>query len=394
MDIHKRTASLLFDKPIEEVTKTERQIAKSANFGLQYGASVEGFQRYANSYGIALTMEEARRIREAWFSGYRDIAAHHSRVRSQKPSTVTTIAGRVLHTKTVQNALNLPIQGSGADLLNRATAIIQEKLKGFDAAIVAFVHDELVIEVRAEQAEQVAEVVQTGMREAGREFYPDDADLIRCEVQIGQSWGKGEVYTPEAEVDMDAVNGLAETLESTPAAVDENGRLTRAFFDDLTRGFMAENGAVWLKPLKAALSKTFSNMAIEATNSEDAERQCSSAFPADCTLERGLKALAVEEGWERSSVTVERRGPDRGGGATWLMVYHEDELDAYQVEADYAEAMDITPADKVEVTHYPWTEADLRDIADLLTVVDFKHRARDGTGGQKGTDTSEGKCHD
>ena len=187
-DIHAHTASKIYKKPITEISKAERQIGKTANFGLQYGMGVDGFRNSAKSYGVQLSTEDALSIRQAWFVSYPNIATAHSHVKVQKPQTVQTIVGRVLHAQKT-NALNLPIQGSGADLLNRATAIIHNRLESFDASIVAFVHDELVVMVAEAEAKAVAEVVSSGMAEAGKDLYPMYHDLIRSDVKISQNWG-------------------------------------------------------------------------------------------------------------------------------------------------------------------------------------------------------------
>ena len=198
-DIHAHTAAKLYGKPIEAVSKAERQVGKSANFGLQYGMGAERFQQYAKSYGIGFSIEEAVRIRRAWFQSYPSIAAHHSHVKSQRPQTIRTVCGRVIHTTQFTDALNLPIQGSGADLLNRAIAIIHPRLEPFDASLIAFIHDELVVLAREGVAEGVATVVERGMRAAGREFYPDYQELIRCEVSIVTDWAQNPLEKPADE---------------------------------------------------------------------------------------------------------------------------------------------------------------------------------------------------
>lgn len=151
---------------------------------------------------------------------------------------------------------------------------------------------------------------------------------------------------------------LAATLETNPKPVDGQGRITREFFNDFAKGFLVENGCVWLESLKPVLSQTLVNSTIKDIYGENDQRLSSCGLPSDSTLKRWLKELALKEGWNRSSVTVEHRGPDRGGGATWILAYHEDELDAYQVRADYAEAMGIDLEDAVIVESLPWTTAD------------------------------------
>ena len=120
-----------------------------------------------------------------------------------------------------------------------------------------------------------------------------------------------------------------------------------------------------MESLEAASAQTFVKMAIDNSYSENDERLYSCGLPSDSTLERWLRTLAVDEGWNRSRVTVEKRGPSRGGGATSIVVCHEDGLDEYQVLADYSEAMGIDRCqDRVTVDLLPWTEADFMDLQD------------------------------
>jgi Domain of unknown function (DUF3854) len=164
------------------------------------------------------------------------------------------------------------------------------------------------------------------------------------------------------------LDALAATLDATPKPVDHRGHLTFDFFNDFTKGFLAENGVVWLESLKPVLQQTLVKMAIDNSHGEDDQRQSSCDLPSDSTLKRWLKRLALSEGWNRSTVTVEHRTPDRGGGATWILVYHEEELDEYQVRADYAQAMGIGCDDLVTVEPLPWTDADRLDI-----ILPFRH---------------------
>src|SRR5205085_9677920 len=77
-DIHTATAKLILGK--EEVTKDDRQIAKSAVFALLYGAGATRFQIYSKTtYGIEMSLDEAKRIREAFFKAYPKLVVWHRR---------------------------------------------------------------------------------------------------------------------------------------------------------------------------------------------------------------------------------------------------------------------------------------------------------------------------
>ena len=86
-DLHRLTASTVLGKPEDEVTKSDRQTAKSCNFGLIYGQSAPGLVRYAaSSYGVTLEVEEAREIRTAFFRTYARSCASGTASATRRPS--------------------------------------------------------------------------------------------------------------------------------------------------------------------------------------------------------------------------------------------------------------------------------------------------------------------
>ena len=162
------------------------------------------------------------------------------------------------------------------------------------------------------------------------------------------------------------IKELSASVGTPLKGVDSHGKMTREFFDDVAIQFQVENdNRISVKTLKPALQQTFVKMAIKDSYGEIDERQSQRGFPSDSTLERWLKDLAYREGWERSKVTVERRGKEQGGGATWLYVYHEGELDEAAVRADYAEQMGIGGDDVVLIEPCPWADADGDDVIDF-----------------------------
>ena len=133
-----------------------------------------------------------------------------------------------------------------------------------------------------------------------------------------------------------------------------------------------EEGLISHQSFKAMLQQTFRNATMESINSGNDVRQSQPSpagggktpthLPSDSTLERWLKELASQQGWQRSKVTVERRSAKQGGGATWIWVYHCGELDEFTVRAEYGEEMDIEVYDEVIVQACPWTDADKKDV--------------------------------
>lgn len=192
-DLHKLTASIVLNKPLDEVTKSDRQIAKSANFGLIYGSSVNGFRGYAESnYGISLSEKEAQKIMDNFFKSYQGLAKWHkqtkSRIYNQGIDETRTLSGRIRHfdKPTPQQVLNTPVQGLGADLIKLALGKLVTALKGYDCRILATVHDEIILEAHESIADEVAKILSEVMVSSGKEFLK----LVPVEAQasIGDNW--------------------------------------------------------------------------------------------------------------------------------------------------------------------------------------------------------------
>ncbi|MDI3297579.1 MAG: DNA polymerase [Bacillota bacterium] len=192
-DPHRRTAALIMGKPETEVTKEERQLSKSVNFGMLYGMGAAGFQRYAKAqYGVDLTLEEARRFRDAYFRAYPGVAAFHRRqdAVARREMAVRTLSGRMRrwssHDMPLTELANTPDQGTGADILKRALARVRPHLDRLDGEIVNIVHDEIVLEAPADRAEEARDILAAEMRAAGEEFlYPVPVEV---EAEVGESW--------------------------------------------------------------------------------------------------------------------------------------------------------------------------------------------------------------
>jgi DNA polymerase-1 len=168
-DLHTLTASRVLGKPPEDVTKADRQLAKAVNFGLLFGMGAKSLRVYAlANYGVRLTEDKARAYREAFFKLYPRLRAWHRRVGEhvkglfdRDPSgthEVRTLGGRrrVLPVAkgppddrypNTTEALNTPVQGTGADGLKRAIGLLWERRAQCPGAVpVIFCHDEIVLE--------------------------------------------------------------------------------------------------------------------------------------------------------------------------------------------------------------------------------------------------------
>ena len=193
-DLHQLTADLL---------GCERQVAKSANFGLLYGSGAKGLRDYAGATGITMTMEEAKKIREDWLTAYPGIRMwQQANARDAEKSegnqwaeTRIPISGFRRFLPGDMNRLtvrcNTPIQGAGAAILKVALANLwgEVKSQGEDVVkIAAAVHDELLLLVREDHAQWWAEHLKRVMEAAEAKWLGDIPAL--AEPQIGKRWSE------------------------------------------------------------------------------------------------------------------------------------------------------------------------------------------------------------
>jgi DNA polymerase-1 len=165
-DLHTITATNVLNN--KEVSKADRQLAKALNFGLLYGMGHKGFRIYARShYNLDLTEEQAKEYRSAFFSTYPGLAQWHRKVKNIRASETRTLIGRrlLLSNESPDTLrLNTPIQGTGADGLKNALALLWERRDQCPGAIpVLVVHDEIVIEVDSHRADQATAWLKQAM---------------------------------------------------------------------------------------------------------------------------------------------------------------------------------------------------------------------------------------
>jgi DNA polymerase-1 len=169
-DLHTVTASLVLGKAPDAVTKEDRQLAKAVNFGLLYGMGPAAFADYARTaYGLTLTTDEAKTLRDRFFAAYPGLKRWH---RSQPDGAVAvrTASGRRRVVERFTEKLNTPVQGTGADGLKLALALLWETRHQCPSAVpVLAVHDEVVIECDADEAERardwLVDCMQRGMQQ-------------------------------------------------------------------------------------------------------------------------------------------------------------------------------------------------------------------------------------
>ena len=193
-DLHRYTASIFLGKPEEDITKEERQLAKAVNFGLIYGISAKGLVEYAKTYGIDLSLESAQKIRDSFFEYYTSFKAWHERVKRElkeyKESRGHTLLGRPYVAHTFPDAVNYPIQGTGADLLKLSVLMFDAELRkeGLKAKVVNLVHDEILVECKEEYAEYIKELLKRAMLHAGRVILKQVP--VEVEVFVNNRWEK------------------------------------------------------------------------------------------------------------------------------------------------------------------------------------------------------------
>ncbi len=193
-DIHAATAAKVFHKKIEEVSKSERSKAKTANFGIIYGISAFGL---AQRMGVSRT--EAKELIENYFKTYSGIKQYmdHSIDEARKKGYIETILKRKRylpdinsHNATVRgfaerNAINAPIQGSAADIIKKAMIAIYRRFidENIKSTMILQVHDELNFNVVPGEEEKVKNIVIEEMQNA----WPMSVPLI-ADCGWGSNW--------------------------------------------------------------------------------------------------------------------------------------------------------------------------------------------------------------
>ena len=176
-DIHASTASEIFDVAEEDVDRTMRSQAKAINFGLLYGM---GPQRLARETG--LTVPEAKEFIERYFEAFPSVRGWIDSVleSARESGVVETLMGRRrpmpdltssnqrMRVAAENAAVNTPVQGSAADIIKKAMIDLERTLAGskLAAQMLLQVHDELVLEVPADELDDTIEVVRTAMEGA------------------------------------------------------------------------------------------------------------------------------------------------------------------------------------------------------------------------------------
>lgn len=193
-DIHAITASQVFGVPLENVTPQMRRGAKAVNFGIIYGISSFGLGK-----DLGISAKRAKEYINKYFETYSDVKKYMDEnvEKAKRDGYITTLFGRrrVINELKSSNynvrsfgeraAMNMPLQGSSADIIKIAMINVYNKLNknNLRAKLVVQVHDELVIDCPEEEKEIVSEILQTEMENAVKLKVP-----LTVEVGFGKNW--------------------------------------------------------------------------------------------------------------------------------------------------------------------------------------------------------------
>ena len=196
VDIHTVTASQVFGLPQDGVPPELRRAAKAVNFGIVYGISA-----YSLSEDIHVTVAQAKEYMEKYFDHYSGVRAYMTRVVEQgrEDGFVSTLYGRRRWLPELKSsnfntrsfgervALNMPIQGTAADIIKLAMIKVDARLRaeGLEARLVLQVHDELIVECPEGETDQVKALLQEEMEGVASLAVP-----LKADANAGRTWAE------------------------------------------------------------------------------------------------------------------------------------------------------------------------------------------------------------
>lgn len=187
LDIHTETAKKVFN--IDNITPDMRRIAKAINFSIVYGTTSFGLAKRLDK-----TNNEAKQYMDNYFELYPEIKEYMNNIKDfvKKNGYIKTMFNRICYINLngpqksflERLAINAPIQGTGADIIKMAMIKVNEAIKNYDANILLQIHDELLIEVKDEEVEEVKNIVKNTM-----ENIVDFGVDFPVEIKTGKNWG-------------------------------------------------------------------------------------------------------------------------------------------------------------------------------------------------------------
>jgi DNA polymerase I len=191
-DIHTLTASNIYNISYSNVTKKQRDVAKTVNFGIIYGMSAYGL-----AARVDISIDEAQEFIDSYFKYYPDVKRYLTKIQGYavKHGYVFTKFNRKIHLKKVfskdrkikkeglRQAQNIPIQGTGADIIKLVMLQMHERLQSFDAQLILTIHDEIVFEVHKKDVQQVKKIIFETMENVVELLVP-----LKIEIGQGSNW--------------------------------------------------------------------------------------------------------------------------------------------------------------------------------------------------------------
>lgn len=195
-DFHAVTASKVFNLPLEEVTPTLRSRAKAVNFGIVYGISA-----FSLAQDIHVRPYEAKEYMEAYLEKYHGVRDYMKNIveKAKAEGYVSTLYGRRRALPELKSsnfntrafgervALNMPIQGTAADIIKLAMVNVSDRLRseGLKGRLILQVHDELIVECPEAETERVKAILREEMEGVARFSVP-----LTCETKAGKNWAE------------------------------------------------------------------------------------------------------------------------------------------------------------------------------------------------------------
>jgi len=193
VDIHTKTASEVYNVPIDDVTKTQRRNAKVINFGVLYGMSPHGL-----SAATGMSLTESKKFIDQYFElrkpirKFIDNILEHARTDGyvetyfgrRRPTPDVLSSNFMVRSGAERAAANMPIQGTEADLMKLSMMEVDRQLDGLGEQLLQ-IHDSILVECPADNADKVAEILRSTMENIA----PQLGIKLKVDVSIGNDWG-------------------------------------------------------------------------------------------------------------------------------------------------------------------------------------------------------------
>lgn len=194
VDVHSATAAQIYGRELEDVTKNMRRDAKVVNFGIIYGMSPHGL-----TAATGMSYEQAKHFIDKYFELRKPLLDYmnHLKEEAREKGYVETLFGRrrpmpdikssnfMVRQAAERAAINMPIQGTEADLMKMAMIEVQKKLEGTECKQLLQIHDSILVECPEDQAESIAEMLKSTMENIHK--LPVN---LTVDTSTGRNWGE------------------------------------------------------------------------------------------------------------------------------------------------------------------------------------------------------------